>query len=114
MNIKELREERNWTQSELAAKMDVDIRTIQKWEKPGAGIAKKNLRLLEVIFRNNTTLGVESAIFNPDEPKMPRDQMDAILMGMSELSLEEREVALRKEVLRLRHLIERMAIVGKS
>ena len=51
MNVKELRNSLNFTQEDLARKLDVTIQTIRRWEKGQKRIHKAHQRRLDRLAR---------------------------------------------------------------
>jgi ribosome-binding protein aMBF1 (putative translation factor) len=51
--VKRERLEKNWTQEELARRLEVKQATVAKWERPGAVYRKRTRQKLAKVFRVN-------------------------------------------------------------
>lgn len=65
--VRELRNERGWTQSHLAELCDVSLRTIQRIESNGNS-SSESLMAISAIFEIDKTLLIDSAQLNHDQP----------------------------------------------
>lgn len=118
MNIKDLRVKNGFTQKQLSELMEVDIRTVQRWEEEMDSISSrifnkvvKRLKRNDVKTSDNTTLPIN---LDKDSQPYSRDEVDNIMIGVSELNLKEQNDVLIMEVSRLRALILKVAEAGRS
>lgn len=89
LNIKELREEKNLTQTQLAELIGVSMRTIQNWESGDKNITVSKLLKL------NKALGVNTNPFSSKEQGDNDDKSKETLLY--ELKLKDEIISLYKE-----------------
>lgn len=106
INVRKIRKDLNMTQSQLANKIGVTTRTVQKWEA-GDTIPSSMENLLKTILTNNVENRIQFDSIENDNSKINSDMIKALIDELD--SYRNSSNKFQKQIDRLLVIIEKLS-----